>query len=169
MAAHKWQKEIKAWADGAVIRERPRACGYQWYETDSPKFYDNDFIFEISPIQPADADGWRPWFGGENPAPGKMVEVRVKYVGGDSRILTDISADSACWSPPGSAITHWREHKPEPVKIKQWRWQYVYKDEDRCIYATALCSTEADARMWLAKNASHTILGPRLDWTETTE
>lgn len=45
---HKWEKEIKAWADGAEI-ESQCADDYEWQEDLMPDWDDDDFKFRIKP------------------------------------------------------------------------------------------------------------------------
>ena len=48
MKQHKWHKEIKAWADGALIEFRYENDGV-WAETISPQWGDSDVEYRIKP------------------------------------------------------------------------------------------------------------------------
>ena len=78
MPSHKLAREIKAKADGALVQGQNSFGDWvemQWHDFDSAK------NVRIAPIQPADKDGWRPWFGGDGSKPdtqGRGVDIDFK-------------------------------------------------------------------------------------------
>ena len=45
----------------------------------------------------ADADGWMPWSGGENPVPGQMVEVKLRWRNGEPS-EGEVLSDRMAWA-----------------------------------------------------------------------
>jgi hypothetical protein len=121
MKPHKHEKYIKLKADGVRI-ERKVSNG--WVEADWGVFVWTDAEFRISPNQPADEDEWIPWFGGENPVPGKMVDykcITAKY----SNTLSEMLSWS--YKAADGDITHYRVVKDKvKEKVKKWRWMFFY-------------------------------------------
>ncbi len=157
---HKHEKFIKLMADGVRIERKKEMGG--WVKADFCCFDWTDVEFRISTNQLTDAEGWIPWFGGENPAPGKRVDVKFQY--GD---CTNWLADTVLWNYKGddNAVTHYRIVK-EKVKVKKWRWMYAVADN--MLYMTPPM-TEAEVKAWAAERPSGYKLGPRQDWTEVCD
>jgi hypothetical protein len=152
---HKHAEFIKLMADGARIEV---AANGEWIGAYWGDFNDNNNTFRISPNQPADEEGWIPWFGGDNPAVGKLVDIFSRG-GNDSNWL----ADNLDWRhTKGSGdITRYRI-----VKQKKWRWMYTNKHNTGTegIYLTPLL-TEKEIKKW-KESFSSCAVGPRQDWTE---
>lgn len=81
-------------------------CG-SWQITGAPHISHSGYELRIAPIQPADADGWRRWYGGENPAPGKRVDWEFGLLVGSEK------SEHAPWK----IITHWRESAEQPKPL----------------------------------------------------
>jgi hypothetical protein len=150
---HKHEKWIHLMADGVRIEADVNG---EWIGAYWGDFNDNNLTFRISPNQPADEEGWIPWFGGENPAVGKTVDIKCR----DSHTLY--------WRHKGwdSDITHYRIVKE---KVKKWRWMFLRTAERN--YAslqqfTPYFATEEEARRWCS---AFQKLGPRQDWTEVCD
>jgi hypothetical protein len=155
---HKHEKWIHLMADGVRIETDVNG---EWIGAYWGDFNDNNLTFRIAPKQPADEEGWIPWFGGENPAVGKRVN--YKSVGG----MCD------CVGYPSEGLS-WRHHGTggdivayRIVKqVKKWRWMFLPTAERN--YAslpqfTPYFATEEEARRWCS---AFQKLGPRQDWTE---
>jgi len=120
---HKHAELIKLKADGVRI-ERLRVIYDDWITAQWSDFSLNH-EFRIAPEQTPDADGWIPWFGGENPAVGKRVDIKFQH---DSGELT-VCSDSIRWDHVGNGgdITHYRIAKEKvKEKVKKWRWMFFY-------------------------------------------
>ena len=155
---HKHARFIKLMADGVRIEIDVNG---EWIVAYWGDFNDNNLTFRISPKQPADKDGWIQWFGGDNPAVGKLVDIFSRG-GNDSNWL----ADNLDWRhTKGSGdITRYRI-----VKQKKWRWMYTNKHNTfttEGIYLTPLL-TEEDVAKWVKEFP--VTLGPRQDWTEVCD
>ena len=154
---HKHEKYIKLMADGVRI-ERLYLTHDGYVDACWADFQNPYMTFRISPNQPADKDGWIQWFGGENPAVGKLVDIFSRG-GNDSNWL----ADNLDWRhTKGSGdITRYRI-----VKQKKWRWMYTIASNNStdCLYLTN-AMTEAEVKEWVVRRGM-TTLGPRQDWTE---
>lgn len=162
MTEHPQAREIHAFADGAVIEERCERHFNQWEATTRPRFGNPDYELRIAPLQPEDAEGWRPWFGGENPVPGKRVDYRsVSDAAGSYPSINEL-ADRLRWEIAGYGgdITHWRIHK---AKVRRWRWECAKKEGVGGVSQTPFCKDIDEAIQWCDDRY---FLGPRLDWTE---
>jgi hypothetical protein len=113
---HKYEKWIHLMADGVRIETDVNG---EWIGAYWGDFNDNNLTFRIAPKQPADKEGWIPWFGGENPAPGKWVDVFFR-LGNRSNLL----ADNLDWRQTGRGgdIVAYRIVK----QVKKWRWMFFY-------------------------------------------
>ena len=141
---HKHAEFIKLMADGVRIETAvDGGCG--WIGAYWGDFNDNNLTFRIAPKQPADEEGWIPWFGGPNPAPGKKVDYKLQGA---------------------SFATHYRVVEE---KIKKWRWMYTNKHNTGTegIYLTPLL-TEKEIEKW-KETFSSCAVGPRQDWTEVCD
>ena len=49
MTQHKWHKEIKAWADGAVIEYRETIGDAKWVYLENPAWLEDDIEYRIKP------------------------------------------------------------------------------------------------------------------------
>jgi hypothetical protein len=127
---HKHSEFIKLMADGMRIECRV-VHGTHWRDTCWDDFGFHGYEFRVAPNQPADAEGWISWHGGENPAVGKRVD--VKYKGQDC--LVNLFSVGFDWRHKGSDsdITHYRIVKE---KAKKWRWMFFYpaKNQPSSIY-----------------------------------
>ena len=154
---HKHEKWIHLMADGVRIETDVNG---EWIGAYWGDFNDNNLTFRIAPKQPADANGWIPWFGGENPAVGKRVDYKLRQEGEPH---TNVGADYLRWGHNGSSgdITRYRI-----VKQKKWRWMYTIASNNStdCLYLTN-AMTEAEVKEWVVRRGM-TTLGPRQDWTE---
>jgi hypothetical protein len=116
---HKYEKWIHLMADGVRIETDVNG---EWIGAYWGDFNDNNLTFRIAPKQPADEEGWIPWFGGENPAVGKTVDIKCR----DSHTLY--------WRHKGwdSDIVSYRIVK----QVKKWRWMFFYpaKNQPSSIY-----------------------------------
>jgi len=123
MKPHKHEKFIKLKADGVLI-ERKVSSG--WVEADWCSFDWTGLEFRIAPEQTPDADGWIPWFGGENPAVGKRVEYKLR----DSQQSSEgLGSEALRWwhRNHDSDIVAYRIHKEKvKEKVKKWRWMFFY-------------------------------------------
>jgi hypothetical protein len=116
---HKYEKWIHLMADGVRIETDVNG---EWIGAYWGDFNDNNLTFRIAPNQPADEDGWIPWFGGENPAVGKRVEYKMR----DSQQSSEgIESEALRWWHKNnhSDIVAYRIHKQ---KVKKWRWMFFY-------------------------------------------
>ena len=156
---HKHEKWIHLMADGVRIET---AVNGEWIGAYWGDFNDNNLTFRISPIQPADAEGWLPWFGGENPADGKIVCIKCR-VGG---VPVNFASNNLDWKHKRSEgdIVAYRIVKQE--KAKKWRWMYTNKHNTGTegMYLTPLL-TEKEIKKWKEAFSSCAV-GPRQDWTE---
>jgi hypothetical protein len=149
---------IKLMADGVRIERLRDTADEQWV---AAQWSDFSFYstFRIATNQLPDADGWIPWFGGENPAPGKIVCIKCR-VGG---VPVNFASSNLDWRHRGSDgdIVAYRI-----VKEKKWRWMYTNKHNTGTegIYLTPLL-TEKEIAKW-KESFSSCAVGPRQDWTE---
>jgi hypothetical protein len=154
---HKHEKWIHLMADGVRI-ERKQPSG--WVKADMCCFDWNDVEFRISTNQPADEEGWIPWFGGEAPAISERIDVRFK----NWPTQENTTAGQWRWETRdiGAAIVAYRIVK----QVKKWRWMYTTASNNStgCLYLTN-AMTEAEVKEWVARRGM-TTLGPRQDWTE---
>jgi hypothetical protein len=155
---HRHEKWIHLMADGVRI-ERKQPSG--WVKADMCCFDWNDVEFRVAPNQPADEEGWITWYGGENPAVGKRVDVFFR-LGNRS----NLPASNFDWRHTGGVgdIVAYRIAK----QVKKWRWMYIInKSSEEKVSAlpqfTPYFATEEEAKRWC--NA-YQRLGPRQDWTE---
>ena len=160
---HKHAEFIHLMANGVRIETAvDGGCG--WIGAYWGDFNDNNLTFRISPNQPADADGWIPWRGGENPVKGERVD--VKFKGGDC--LFNLLSTNFDWWHNRSArdIVAYRIVKE---KAKKWRWMYTNKHNTGTegIYLTPLL-TEKEIKKWKEAFSSCAV-GPRQDWTEVCD
>ena len=121
---HKHAELIKLLADGVWIDCRVRDAEY-WRSADLRDFDVFDFDFRISPNQPADADGWIPWVGGEGPAISERIDVRFK----NWPTQENTTAGQWRWEirDRETDITHYRIVKEKiKEKVKKWRWMFFY-------------------------------------------
>ena len=117
---HKHAEFIKLKADGVLIQRKVLSSG--WAEADWCFFDWTDAEFRIAPNQPADEEGWIPWFGGENPAIGQRVEYKLR----DSQQSSEgLGSEALRWwhRNHDSDIVAYRIHKE---KAKKWRWMFFY-------------------------------------------
>jgi hypothetical protein len=157
---HKHARFIKLMADGVRI-ERKQPSG--WVKADMCCFDWNDVEFRISPNQPADEEGWVPWFGGEAPAISERIDVRFK----NWPTQENTTAGQWRWETRdiGAAIVAYRIVK----QVKKWRWMYTNKHNTGTegIYLTPLL-TEKEITKWKEAFSSCAV-GPRQDWTEVCD
>jgi hypothetical protein len=160
---HKHAEFIHLMADGVRIETRDKDENL-WIMAYWGDFNASDLEFRIAPGQPADEEGWIPWFGGENPA----VEKRVDFKCRDGGISVSW-ASSTClaWNHNGGVgdIVAYRIVK----QVKKWRWMFLPIAERNCAslpQLTPYFATEEEARRWCSEFQK---LGPRQDWTEVCD
>jgi len=117
MKPHKHEKFIKLKAEGLLIE---RKAPSRWVEADWCSFDWADAEFRIAPNQPADEEGWIPWFGGKNPVPGKMVDYKCI-----TATYSNTLSERLSWSDKASDgdITHYRvvkEKVNQPADEEGW-------------------------------------------------
>jgi hypothetical protein len=118
MKPHKHEKFIKLMADGVRIEFREKNdpnwmlayCG----------FNAGDLEFRIAHDQPADEEGWIPWFGGEAPAISERIDVRFK----NWPTQKNTTAGQWRWEirDRETDIVAYRIVK----QVKKWRWMFFY-------------------------------------------
>jgi len=118
---HKHAEFIKLMADGVRIEKIIfNGPSWSWVQAYFPDFDITGSEFRIAPNQPADEEGWIPWFGEENPVPGKMVDYKCI-----TATYSNTLSERLSWSYKASDgdITHYRIYKQ---KVKKWRWMFFY-------------------------------------------
>jgi hypothetical protein len=155
---HKHEKWIHLMADGVRIETDVNG---EWIVAYWGDFNDNNLTFRISPNQPADANGWIPWHGGETLAISERIDVRFK----NWPTQENTTAGQWRWEirDRETDIVAYRIVKD---KVKKWRWMYTIASNNStdCLYLTN-AMTEAEVKEWVARRGM-TTLGPRQDWTE---
>jgi hypothetical protein len=122
MKPHKHAEMIKLMADGVRI-ECCISDGFIWRLADWDDFNGGYLQFRVAPNQPADEEGWIPWFGGENPAVGKRVDIEFRE---DSKPYSKgVGSEDFRWAHQNNNgdIVAYRTHKQ---KVKKWRWMFFY-------------------------------------------
>jgi len=154
MKPHKHEKFIKLKAEGLLIERKVSSV---WVEADWCSFDWTGLEFRIAPEQTPDADGWIPWFGGENPVPGMLVDYQCI-----TATYSNTLSERLSWGHRGSDgdITHYRIVKE---KVKKWRWMYCHHNRFG-IYLTEHLTEAGIAE--LANKFPQMALGPRQDWTK---
>ena len=128
MKPHKHEKFIKLYADGVRV-ERTWGIKVSWLTVEALSEFDardQGTEFRIAPNQPADEEGWIPWFGGENPAVGTRVEYKLRD---SQQSCEDFGSECLGWSHQNNdgEITHYRIVKEKiKEKVKKWRWMFFY-------------------------------------------
>ena len=155
---HKHEKWIHLMADGVRIETDVNG---EWIGAYWGDFNDNNLTFRISPNQPADKDGWIPWYGGGTPAFVQRIDVRFK----NWPTQENTTAGRWQWETRGKE-TDIVAYRIVKEKAKKWRWMYAVADN--MLYMTPLM-TEAEVKAWAAERPWVYKLGPRQDWTEVCD
>ena len=123
MIKHKHAEMIKLMADGVQI-ECCISDGFIWRLADWDDFNGGYLQFRVAHDQPADEEGWIPWYGGENPAVGKRVDFKTTWTGEDGP--ANWASSNLDWKHNGGNgdIVAYRIVKQE--KVKKWRWMFFY-------------------------------------------
>tara|TARA_R110000868_G_C10690604_1_gene748285 strand:- start:88 stop:645 length:558 start_codon:yes stop_codon:yes gene_type:complete len=162
---HKHEKFIKLFADGVKIDCTASEFDAGWQETSLSNFNVPTLRFRISPNQPADNQGWIPWYGGETPAISERIDVLFK----DWPIQKNTTAGQWRWEIKHRKTDILAYRIVKPAEVKKWRWMYTTASNNSigCLYLTP-AMTEAEVKVWAAGRPSGYKLGPRQDWTEVT-
>jgi len=105
-------------------QENTTAGQWRWEIRDRETDITHYRIVKQKVNQPADEEGWIPWFGGENPAVGKMVDYKGLTATG-----SNWPSENLTWKHWGSGrdINRYRIHKEKvKQKVKKWRWMFFY-------------------------------------------
>jgi len=131
MKQHKHEKFIKLMAEGVQI-ECCISDGFIWRLADWGDFNGGYLQFRVAHDQPADEEGWIPWYGGEAPAISERIDVRFK----NWPTQENTTAGQWRWEirDRETDIVAYRIVKKE--KVRKWRWMFFYpaKNQPSSIY-----------------------------------